>query len=148
MAILATTVVNAYEFQQLDQKLYTDTDEYEIWTCKCDLQVTGGNDYATANDATVSPATAIQNAKRDGKTVTVISLVGVRGGSFNLLATPTVDTLYGLGLVSDVTANVVTLPLTGEDWSTELTDATVTSTATDKEPSTVQVLFKQKALAE
>jgi hypothetical protein len=151
MAIVVCTVLRAYDFQKLDQQLYTNTDEYEVWTCKIDINVCGtANDYATANDTTISPATVIQNSKRDGKTVTIMDCCMIKGGSFNLAATPTVDTLYGIGLpgASSISSNVITRPLTGEDLSTELKDATVLSTATDKIPATLQVTFRQTALAE
>jgi hypothetical protein len=147
MAIVVATVLHADNYRKLDHKKYTDTDEYEVWQCDVYLNITGGEDYATANDCTVSPATVIQS-KRDGKTVTVLAATALKGGSYNLAATPTVDSLYGLGLVSGVSANVITLPLTAEDWSTEMTNATVLSTATDKEPSALTVTFKQTLLGE
>jgi len=148
MAIVAATVVDVANIRPTDQKTYTDTDEYEIYSCEVYFTVCGGNDYATANDCTVSPATLIQNSMRSGKTITVISACGFKGGSFNLAASPTTDSLYGVGIVSAVSTNVITLPLTGEDWSTEMTNGTVLSTATDVEPAAITVLFKQKVLGE
>lgn len=147
MAISTATVVNAYDFQKLDPRLYTNTDEYEIWTCKIDCEFKTV-DYATANDATITAATVIQNAKRDGQTVTVLGCTVVKGGVFRLAATPTVDTLVSAGIPSSITSSVITLPLTGEDLTTELTDGTVLSTSTWVQPMTFQVMFAQKALGE
>jgi hypothetical protein len=105
-------------------------------------------DYATANDATITAATAIQDAKRDGQTVTVLGCTVVKGGVFRLAATPTVDTLVSAGIPSSITSSVITLPLTGEDLTTELTNATVLSTSVWVQPMTFQVMFAQKALGE
>lgn len=148
MAIVATTVKAVDNVRRVDQKLYTDTDEYEVFQADVYFAICGGNDYATANDATLAPATAIQNAMRHGKTITVLGGVGLKGGMYNLAATPTTDSLYGVGLVSAVSTNTITFPLTAEDWSTEMTNATVLSTATDKEWAAMTVLFKQKAVGE
>lgn len=148
MAIVATTVKSVANIRQLDQNLYTDTDEYEVRQAEVYFAITGGNDYATANDATLSPATAIQNAQRDGKSVTIIGACAAKGGVYSLAASPTTRSLYGVGLPSAISTNVITFPLTAEDWSTEMTNATVLSTATDKEYAAMTVTWKQKALGE
>lgn len=147
MAISTATVKEVYDFQRLDERTYTiSAVEYELWTCKVDVTFQTV-DYATANDATIAPATAIQDSKRDGKTVTVLSCCGVRGGVFNLAATPTVDTLCYAGLPSSIATGTITLPLTGEDLTTELTNGTVLSTSVWKQPITVQVTFAQPTLS-
>jgi hypothetical protein len=146
MAICVCTVKDVANIRQTDQKTYTATDEYDIYQCDVYFTVCGGNAYATANHATLSPATLIQNTKRDGKDITVVGACGLKGGQYNLAATPTTDSLYGVGIVSDITSNVITFPLTAEDWSTEMTNGTALNTATDKEPAAMTVTFKQKAL--
>lgn len=146
MAIVATTVKAVDNVRRVDAKTYTDTTEYEIYQADVYFSVCGGNAYATGDDATLSPATALQNSTRHGKTVTVLGGVGLKGGVYNLAATPTTDSLYGVGLVSAVSTNVITFPLTAEDWSTEMTNATALNTATDKEWAAMTVLFKQNSL--
>lgn len=148
MAVSAATVLNAYEFQRLSHRTVTvSADEYDVWTCKVDVEFIT-TDYAQANDATISPATAIQNARRNGQTVTVIGCCGVKPGVLNLAATPTTDTIVGVGVPSTIAASVITLPLTGEDMTTELTNATVLSTCSFKEPITVQCTFIEKVTGE
>lgn len=147
MAISTATVVNAYDFQRLDERTYTISGtEYDLWTCKVDVEFKTV-DYAQANDATITPATVIQNAKRDGKTVTVLTCAAIRGGVLNLAATPTVDTLVFAGTPSTISAGVITLPLTAEDLTTEFTNGGVLSTSVWKQPITVQIGFAQPSLS-
>lgn len=148
MAISTATVLNAYDFQKLSHRTVTiSADEYEVWTCKVNCDFVTVN-YATANDATITAATVIQNAKRTGETVTIIGCSFVSPGAVALAATPTVATIIGAGVPSSISSSVVTLPLTGEDMSTELTDGTVLSTATSIEPLVFQMTFYQKVAGE
>lgn len=148
MAISTATVVRAYDHQKLDQRTYTISgDEYELYTCKIDCEFKTV-DYATANDATITAATAIQNSKRNGNSVTILGCCVVRGGVFRLAATPTVDRLCSAGVPSSISASVVTLPLTAEDLTTEMTDATVLSTSTWVQPLVFQMFYAEKALGE
>jgi len=147
MAISAATVLNAYDFQRLRTQTHTiSADEYEVWTCKVDCEwITTA--YATANDATITPATMIQG-KKDGATVTVIGCCFVAPGRYSLSATPTTYVLAGAGIPSTITSSVITLPLTAEDLSTEMTDTTALNTATWQTPMTFQVTFYQKVIGE
>lgn len=141
MAIAPATIQSVFDFQRLSDRTHTiSAVEYEVWTCKvaCDFI---GVDYAQANDATITAGAAIAASLRDGKTATVISCCFASPGVFNLAATPTVDTLYGGGLPSTISAGVVTLPLTAEDLTTEMTNGVVLSTAVSARPSVFQVTF-------
>lgn len=145
MAISTGTVKRAYAFEELRPESYTDTSEYEIVTCKVDVEFSSV-DYATGDDATFVPGTVIQNTLRDGQTVTILQCAVVAGGCLNLAATPTVDTLVG-ALGSTNSSGTITTQLSGEDWSTELTNGTVLSTSTWKYPLTFQVTFKRPRIS-
>ena len=126
MAASTGTVLSAYDFQQAQQHAYTDTDEYDVMSCKIRVEFSSV-DYATADDATFDPSDMIE-ANGDGRTATVLQACVTGGGCFKLAATPTVQTLCG-ALGSTVSSNTVTTQLSLEDWSTELTNGTVLSTA-------------------
>ncbi len=148
MAISTATVLNAFDFQRLSDRTHTiSAAEYEVWTCKvsCDFVTV---DYAQANDATITAATVIQNARRNGKTATILACGFVSPGVFNLAATPTVDTLYGGGGTVSVSNSVATVVLTAEDLTTEMTNATVLSTATSVIPSVWQITFHEPVTGE
>lgn len=148
MAISTATVKQAYNHKKQGDRLYTiSADEYELWTCDVDVTFETVN-YATANDATITAATAIQNSKRDGKTITIIGCAFKKGGVFQLAAAPTTDVLVGATGTVSVTASVATVVLTAEDLSTEMTDGTVLSTSTWSEPMTFHIVYYQKALGE
>lgn len=148
MAISTATVLRAYDHQKLDARTYTISgDEYELYTCKVDCEFSTV-DYATANDATITAATAIQNSKRNGNTVTILGCTVVRGGVYRLAATPTVDSLCSAGIPSSITSSVITLPLTAEDLTTEMTGSTVLSTSVWVQPLVFQLFYAEKALGE
>ena len=141
MAISTATVINAFDFQRLSDRTHTiSSEEYEVWTCKCSCDFKTV-DYATANDATISPVTAITAARRNGKTPVVLAVGFVSPGVYRLAATPTVDSLYGGGGTVSVTSSVATVVLTAEDLTTEMTNTEVLSTATPVVPSVWQVTF-------
>ena len=92
--------------------------ENETLSCFVTMQF-DAQTYAQADDATFNPATVIESAQRNGKTVTVL------GAAFVSAAQAADGTIVGGGVVSDITSNVVTMPLTLEDLTSEFTDATL-----------------------
>jgi len=145
MAVSTGTVLRAYEFQELRSDSYTDTSEYEVLTCKVDVEFKTVA-YATGDDATFAPATVIQNTLRDGQTATIIAAAVVAGGKYTLSATPTTEALVG-ATTATVSAGTVTTQLSLEDWSTELTNGTALNTSTWLYPLTYQVTFKRPRLS-
>lgn len=141
MAISTGTVKRAYGFEELRDASYTDTSEYEVVTCKVDVEFSTVA-YATGDDATFAPATVIASTLRDGKTPTIIAAAVVAGGQFTLSAAPTTQVYVGATSAS-VSSGTVTVQLSGEDWSTELTNGTDLSTSTWSVPLTYQVTFKR-----
>ena len=146
MAISAATVQRAYDFTVLRQDHYTTTDEYEVVTCKVDC-IYATTDYAQANDATFAPATAIQNASRDGLTPTILQACMVAPGMLRTAAASTTVVLIGADACTN-SGGTVTHQLTTEDMSTELANAYVLSTATWVKPITFQVTFMRKLVGE
>jgi hypothetical protein len=146
MAISVGTVKRAYDFQALRTDLYTSTTEKDIMTCKVDVEwVTTA--YAQANDATFAPATIIQNALRDGISVTVLQACPVAGGKYRLSAAPTTDVLCG-ALACTVSTNTVTVQLSAEDWATEMTDTEALNTSTWSQPLSFQVTFFSESVGQ
>ena len=147
MAATAATIQAVYDFQRLRSQTHTiGADEYEVYTCKvdCTFPTTA---YAQADDTTITAASAIQNARRDGQTVTVLCGAFVAPGRFTLSAAPTTDVLVGAG-AADASASVITVPLTAEDLTTEMTNATALNTSTWSIPLTFQVTFAVKVTGE
>jgi hypothetical protein len=147
MATSAATVLRAYNFERLRDQLHTNTDEYEVMTCRVDCEyITTA--YATDDDSSLAPATAIANALRDGRTATIIDSCFVAPGQYSLAATPTTYVLAGAGPCTTVSSGTITNPLTAEDLATEMTNTTALNTATWQIPITYQVTFMVKALCE
>jgi hypothetical protein len=144
MAISTGTELRAYAFEELRSNSYTDTSEYEVLTCKVDVEFKTVA-YADANDATFVPATIIQNTLRDGKTVTILQAAVVAGGEYSLSATPTTKVLVGAGACTN-SSGTVTVPLLAEDWSAEIGTIAL-NTSTWHAPMTFQVTFKRPRLS-
>ena len=143
MATISGTVKRAYNFEQLRDDQYTDTDEYEIVTCKVDVEYATGT-YAQADDSNFAPATKIQNTLRDGQTVTILQAAFVAAGRYLSSSTTT----YVGADACAVSSGTVTNALLQEDMSTELGDATDMTALTWEIPVTYQVTFKRKAIGE
>ncbi len=75
--------------------------------------------YAGADNATFSPKSAIESARRNGKTVTILQACFAAPGEEN-------DAVVGAGACT-VSANVVTCPLTQADLSTEHADGAMSA---------------------
>lgn len=111
MATVVGTVEGASEFTQAQgpSRLHTVSGvENEVESCEVRVKWTSGT-YAQADDAEFNPVTAIQDAKRDGKAVTILSACYIADGVEN-------GAIIGAGACT-VAANVVTCPLLQEDFT-------------------------------
>jgi hypothetical protein len=142
MAAVTGTVLRAYDFEILRQETYTDTDEYEVVSCKCDVTVTAGT-YASGDGMSWAPATAIQNATRDGLTQSIWQAAPVAGGKYTSSGT---DYLI-IGGVCTNTAGTINCDLYQEDITTEQGNGSMAS-LTWPEPMVFQVTFKRKVIGE
>jgi hypothetical protein len=97
--------------------------------------------YATADDATFAPATVIQNALRDGRTATILDACVVAPGIYYLSTATTTLVPVSAGPNTSISSGTVTHPLTAEDLTTEMTNATALNTASFPVPITFQVTF-------
>jgi hypothetical protein len=139
MADITGTVKRAYGFTapKGNQEVHTMTaKEREIVGCFVDVEYTTGT-YATANTALFAPATAIQDALRDGQTVTILQACFADSGKIAISGT---DSLIG-ALGCTVSGGTVSNDLSLEDLATEYTNATDTATFTWKRPITYFVTF-------
>jgi ABC-type nitrate/sulfonate/bicarbonate transport system permease component len=119
MAISVATELEAFGFSAPlgpSSKSTISADEHETMSCMITMQW-DSQTYAQADDATFSPKTLIEDSMRNGKTVTILQAAFVSAGE------AADGTIIGAGACT-VAANVVTMPLTSEDLSTEFTDAT------------------------
>jgi|GEM_PF-2910701 hypothetical protein len=144
MAISTGTELRAYAFEELRDSTYTATSEYEVLTCKVDVEFKTVA-YADGNDATFVPATIIQNTLRDGQTVTILQAAVVAGGVYALAAAPTTPVLVGAGACTNA-AGTITVPLLAEDWTTEIGTVAL-DTSKWAIPLTFQVTFKRPRLS-
>lgn len=94
-------------------------DEHETECCVVHVTWLSGT-YASGDDANFSPATAIQTAKRDGKTVTILQACFMSAGDEN-------GAVVGADACA-VSAGVITAGLTQEDLATERADGAMSAT--------------------
>lgn len=102
----------------------------------CFLACAFSGTYASADNATIAAVTAIQAARRNGKTPTL------RGATLAQVATETVsgtDNVVGAKTVAISSSNI-TLELTQTDLSTERADGAM---GTFKEPLVLYVCFTE-----
>ena len=136
MPIVVATVLTASGFTAPTGPSVASTissAEHETMTCYVTCEWRAGT-YAQADDATFDPSTVIQDALRDGQTITVLGAIMASAG------VDSTDVIIGAGLVSDITANVVTLPLTLEDLTSERTNALAMEAVWDR-PICMAVTF-------
>jgi len=113
------------------------SDEYETEGAFVTVTFPAGT-YAAADDAVFDAATAIQNSKRDGKTVTCLGGVFVSAGLEN-------GTVVGAGACTISSGNIK-CPLLQEDLSTEHADGAMNATWT--RPLTFFVAYRNKVNGE
>ena len=142
MAAVTGTVLRAYDFQVLRQDIYTDTVEYEVVTCKCDVYVSSGT-YASGDGMDWAPATAIAAAQRDGLTPSIWQAAPVAGGRYTSSST---DYLIIGGACAN-SAGTINCDLYQEDLTTEQGNGSMAS-LTWPEPMVFQVTFKRKVIGE
>ena len=84
-----------------------------VFGCYVTVDFTAGDVYAQADDATIAAvATAIQNARRNGKTVTLLGAAVAAPGLEGTSA-------FGLGLPTSLATGGIVAPVTGTDLATE-----------------------------
>jgi len=93
--------------------------EHEVFVHYVEVIFPAGT-YAAGDDATIDPTAALQSS-RSGKTFVVLNAMCAGHGDEN-------GAIVGLGLVSDITSNVITAPLTQEDGTTERADGAMSPT--------------------
>lgn len=142
MAAVTGTVLRAYDFQILRQDTYTDTTEYEVVTCKCDVTVTAGT-YASGDGMDWSPGTVIAAALRDGLTPTIWQAAPVGGGRYTSSGT---DYLI-IGGICTNTTGTINCDLYQEDLTTEQANGSMAS-LTWPVPMVFQVTFKREVIGE
>jgi hypothetical protein len=84
--------------------------EHEVFVHYVEVIFPAGT-YVQADDATIDPTTVLQSS-RSGKTFVVLNAMCAGHGDEN-------GSIVGLGLVSDITTNVITAPIVQEDGTTE-----------------------------
>jgi hypothetical protein len=122
MAVVSGTVNEAFGFSRAHGAPPTHTvsaAEQNIEHCYVGVTYESGT-YAAADNSNFSPATVIQNTRRNGKTVTILSAACVGAGDEN-------GALI-FGDACTVSANVVTNQLLQEDLSTERADGAMSAT--------------------
>lgn len=124
MATIAATVHRAYNFDKMPgpQASFTKTTEQYCQTCWIDVTFPSGT-YVQADDASVSPATVIQNSLRDGKTITILGCMPVDHGDENGSIVH-FDGQTGI----TIAANVITAAILQEDAATERTAGAMSTT--------------------
>lgn len=113
------------------------SDEYETEGAFVTVTWPSGT-YAQADDASFDAATAIQNAKRDGKTVTLLGAVFVSAGDEN-------GAVIGAGPCTVSTGDIL-CGLLQEDLSTERANGAMS--ATWNKPLTFFVAYRNKVNGE
>lgn len=144
MAAAVGTVLRAWGFDAAQGTPVVNTVSSNgviVKTCRVAVQWPTGT-YAQADNATFAPATVIQNARRDGKTVTILAACPVAAGRTQVTATPT-TVAYPFALACTVSSGTITTQLTGSDLTTELTDSTDLATLTWTAPVVFQVAFHE-----
>lgn len=120
MAVTAGTVQNAWAFTEaVGPGLQLDSSADKMLECRVAVVWTTGT-YAQADGSSFSPATVIQNTRRNGKTVTVRHAAFVSPGDENGTTVTGGD--------ATVSASVVSLHLYGSDQSTEHSNAALSAT--------------------
>jgi hypothetical protein len=146
MADITGTVKRAYGFTSPkgSQEVHTvSSDEVEIVGCYVDVEYLTGT-YATANTALFSPATAIQDSLRDGRTVTIKQACFADSGKVTISSTDSLIAALGC----TVSAGVVSNDLALEDLTTEYTNGTNVATMTWQRPITYYVTFTRPLVGE
>jgi len=111
MAVVVGVVESASEYTQANgaSRLHTVSGvENEVESCEVRVTWPSGT-YAQADDAQFSPATAIQESKRTGKTITILQACYIADGDEN-------GAVIAAGACA-VAANVVTCELLQEDFT-------------------------------
>lgn len=143
MAVAVGTIVNVYDIDEVpgrSGKVGSSADT-SVKTCKVAVKWVTGS-YATADDANFAAATAIQNCRKNGKTVTVRRVCAVSSGTYYTSAAPTTLVRVVAGDFA-VTTGTALGPLIQADLSTELTNATDLTTLTWTAPIVFQVEFTE-----
>jgi hypothetical protein len=92
-----------------------DSPAQQVLGCFVTANFTAGDSYVQADDAAItSVATAIQNARRNGKTVTVLSAATAAPGLEGTSA-------FGIGIPTAFTSGTISAPIVGADLATERT---------------------------
>lgn len=135
MTTLAMTVASVFGFTTPAGPYQSgDSTPQQELGCFIMANFTTGDTYAQADDATISGvATAIQNARRNGKTVTLIGAATVASG----LETAT---QFGLGMPTSFASGTIVAPVTGADLTTEHAGAAM---GTCNRPVCLAVGFKE-----
>jgi hypothetical protein len=133
MAVTVGTVKNAFAFtESIGPGLALDSSADKMLECRVTVQFDAGT-YAQADGSSFSPATVIQNTRRNGKTVTVRRAAFVSAGDENGTTVTGGDTT--------VSTSVVSLHLYGSDQTTEHSNAALS--ATWNRPLTFAVSFTE-----
>ena len=130
MASLPATILNVVIERGADDGSVSAIGALRLATVYCDA---GGAAVAGGTDTLgVQLNTAIQNAARDGKTVTIRSACISKALVTTLLASPNTKTTYAgfLSVVGAVTANAVEITPKSDGYLTGSSNATIASTAT------------------
>jgi hypothetical protein len=129
MAVVVGTVQEAFDFTEAQGP---GAATVKVMNCKVNVAWTAGT-YAQADDANFVPATVIQDERRNGKTVTILSACAAAPGDEN-------GTVIGAGACT-VAAGTVTCPLTQADLTTERANGAMN--ATWNKPITFNVTFTE-----
>lgn len=109
--------------------------ENEVESCMCSVQWIAGT-YAQADDATFSPAVAIQTSKRSGKDITILQAAFIASGDED-------GAVRSAGACT-VAANVITCELLQEDFTERGNGAMATEW---DRPIAFQVTYRQASNA-
>lgn len=135
MAIIYGTIREVHGFCTPEGPVLSgDSPAQPVLGCYVTVDITAGNVYATANDFEIDDVdTAIETARRDGKTVTILGAA---------IAAPGIEgsTAFGIGMPTSISSGNIVAPMTAADLTTEKTDSSTLGAAT--RPMTIYVPFK------
>jgi hypothetical protein len=131
MAVVVGTVQEAFDFTEAQGP---GAATVKVMNCKVNVIWPTGT-YAQADDANFVPATVIQDERRNGKTVTILSANFAGAGDEN-------GTVIGAGACA-VSTGTITCPLTQADLTTERANGAMSGASLWNKPITFNVTFTE-----